>query len=132
MTLLVLFNGSGVDVVVSVEDLPTPVTATPDAGTTLGSRSTGAGVGALGLVGASIVGGGNVLFSPQSSVFVNGKPLVVTGATSTGHGEGLHNTGSHIIIGTSNIFVNGVRAARTGDFATCGHPMISLEQTMIG
>lgn len=134
MTLLTFFaaysTDSEVDIDVPEDDVGvgTPVGNILPGEAFGGSRSTGraAGPRPVGLVGGTLVGEGVVAFSPQAAMFVNGIPVVVTGATSTTHGEGIHTTGSHIIIGTSSIIINGVRAVRTGDPSTCGHPAIAL------
>jgi uncharacterized Zn-binding protein involved in type VI secretion len=64
---------------------------------------------------------GNVIIGDLApTVFVDGSPIVVLGATVTGHGLAPHDSPT-MSSGSSTVFANGIAVCRAGDLATCGH-----------
>jgi len=63
--------------------------------------------------------GGLITGNLAPTVFVNGQPIAVKGASVQGHGLGSH--AGPVIDGSSKtVFANGIGVARIGDLATCG------------
>ena len=54
------------------------------------------------------------------TVFVDGSPIVVIGASITSHGLPPH-ANSTMSFGSATVFANGIAVCREGDLATCGH-----------
>ena len=70
-------------------------------------------------VGADAAGG-TIVGNLAPTVFVNGKPIVVKGATVDGHGRSPHS--SPVMSGSSStVYANNILICRQGDTATCGH-----------
>jgi uncharacterized Zn-binding protein involved in type VI secretion len=68
--------------------------------------------------------GGTITGVLAPTVFVNGKPIAVKGATVDPHGTGSH--ASSVLDGSSLVvFANGIPICRVGDLASCGHPISS-------
>ena len=68
-----------------------------------------------------------------SNVLVNGKPVIVMGDMVIGHYP-CPKPSSHCsatTIGTSTVLVNGKRLCKMGDMATCGHPLIPTQSTVL-
>jgi len=63
---------------------------------------------------------GGKLIASQTSVFANGKKVVVNGDAVTPHGVGVH-AGPTMIAGSNNVSIGGVAVCNAGDLATCGH-----------
>lgn len=63
--------------------------------------------------------GGLITGNLAPTVFINGKPIAVKGASIQGHGLGAHS--APVIDGSSKtVFANGIPVARIGDLASCG------------
>lgn len=63
--------------------------------------------------------GGIITGTLVPTVFVNGKPIAVKGATVAGHGTGVH--AAPVMDGASSkVFAGGIAVCRAGDAATCG------------
>jgi len=70
-------------------------------------------------VGADAAGG-TIVGNLAPTVFVNGKPIAVKGATVDGHGRSPHS--SPVMSGSSStVYANNILICRQGDTATCGH-----------
>lgn len=75
--------------------------------------------------------GGVVTGNLAPTVFVNGAPIVVKGATIEPHGPQPH--GSPVMDEASvDVFANGIGICRTGDLATCGHPITGSRNVLTG
>lgn len=73
--------------------------------------------------------GGLITGNLAPTVFINGKPIAVRGATVQSHGLGSH--ASPVLDGSSLVvFANGIPICRIGDLASCGHPITSGSSTV--
>ena len=63
--------------------------------------------------------GGTITGVLAPTVFVNGKPIAVQGATVAGHGTGLHAAPT-MSDASTKVYANGKGVCRAGDKATCG------------
>lgn len=73
--------------------------------------------------------GGFIIGNLAPTVFINGSPVAVRGATVQGHGLGTH--ASPVLDGSSLVvFANGIPICRVGDLASCGHPISSGSSTV--
>jgi uncharacterized Zn-binding protein involved in type VI secretion len=63
---------------------------------------------------------GGDLIPSQSSVYANGKLVIVDGNDVAGHGDSPHDAPT-IIAGSNNVFAEGIAVVKQGDSATCGH-----------
>ena len=72
--------------------------------------------------------GGIAIGAGASSVIINGRPACLLGTSVTPHpccgapGCAIHCAASAAYPGSSVVTINGIRALRTGDIDTCGHP----------
>lgn len=76
----------------------------------------------IGRVGADSAGG--KIVSGNMSVEINGLPVSIIGSKVAGHGNSPHSSPS-MVVGSSSVIVGGIGVCRTGDSASCGHPLIS-------
>lgn len=67
--------------------------------------------------------GGLITGNLAPTVFVNGKPIVVIGASIAGHGLGAH-AGPSMSTGSGTVFAHGIGVCKAGDTATCGHACV--------
>ena len=65
------------------------------------------------------VGAGTAI-STQSTVFANGRAVIVNGDPVTPHAPHGSHDSSVLISGSSSVFVGGKLVVRSGDLATCG------------
>lgn len=70
-------------------------------------------------IGDADTGDGNVLGTPQSTVFANNILVAVDGSQVSGHGEGEH-ADPRTANGSPNVFINFIPVNRVGDADTCG------------
>jgi hypothetical protein len=70
--------------------------------------------------GTDVAGG--AIVQGSSNVFIEGKPAVRVGDLVGGHGRGPHSA-PVMAQGSGNVLVNGIGVGRSGDIATCGHPV---------
>ena len=63
--------------------------------------------------------GGTITGVLAPTVFVNGKPIAVKGATVAGHGTGPHAAPT-MSEASTKVYANGIGVCRAGDKATCG------------
>jgi len=64
--------------------------------------------------------GGTIVGNLAPTVFVNGVPIAVKGASVAGHGRSPHS--SPVMNGSSGtVKAHGILICRAGDSATCGH-----------
>jgi uncharacterized Zn-binding protein involved in type VI secretion len=75
--------------------------------------------------------GGVVTGNLAPTVFVNGSPIVVIGATVAGHGLAPHASPT-MVEGAVDVFANGIGICRTGDLASCGHPISGSSNVLTG
>ena len=75
--------------------------------------------------------GGVVTGNLAPTVFVNGSPIVVKGAAIAGHGNGPH-AGPVMDEASVDVFACGIGICRTGDLATCGHPITGSSTVLTG
>lgn len=73
---------------------------------------------------------GGALIPSQSSVFFNGKQVIVDGDAIQSHGIGPHVAAT--IIGTSTVKIGGKSIVKTGDTATCGDVASGSSTVIIG
>jgi uncharacterized Zn-binding protein involved in type VI secretion len=66
------------------------------------------------------VANGLLQSSRQSSVFVDGKRVIVVGDRVVSGNEPCEN--AIMFQGSSTVFINGIPVCRKGDFADCGSP----------
>lgn len=71
-------------------------------------------------VGVDFVGTGVITGGGQSFVRINGAPWAVLGDAVADHGSGAHNA-AHMDEASTLVRINGLRACRAGDGATCSH-----------
>jgi uncharacterized Zn-binding protein involved in type VI secretion len=77
--------------------------------------------------------GGVVTGNLAPTVFVNGAPIVVKGAAVAPHPRGLPHEGSPVMDEASvDVFANGIGICRTGDLASCGHPISGSSNVLTG
>jgi len=65
--------------------------------------------------------GSTIVGNLAPTVFVDGSPIAVVGASVAGHGRGPH-AGPTMAAGSGTVFANSIPVVRAGDPATCGHP----------
>ena len=75
--------------------------------------------------------GGVITGNLAPTVFINGSPVVVIGATIAGHGRSPHDAPT-MSEGSVDVFACGVGVCRTGDLATCGHPISGSSNVLTG
>jgi uncharacterized Zn-binding protein involved in type VI secretion len=75
--------------------------------------------------------GGVVTGNLAPTVFINGAPVVVKGATIAGHGRSPHDA-SVMDEASVDVFANGIGICRTGDLATCGHAITGSRNVLTG
>lgn len=75
---------------------------------------------------------GGALIPSQSTVYFNGKLVIVDGDDVTPHGIGLHGLPPAKMIGTSMVKIGGKSIVKTGDTATCGHSATGSSTVIIG
>lgn len=75
--------------------------------------------------------GGVVTGNLAPTVFVNGSPIVVKGAAIAGHGLGPH-AGPVMDEASTDVFACGIAICRSGDLATCGHPVSGSDNVLTG
>ena len=63
--------------------------------------------------------GGIILGGNQSTVYVNGALAAVIGDAVAGHGDPPHAAPT-MVVGSSDVFVEGIGVCREGDAASCG------------
>lgn len=73
--------------------------------------------------------GGLITGNLAPTVFVNGSPIAVKGASVAGHGLPPH-AGPVLSGSSTNVYANGILICREGDLATCGHPISSGSPTV--
>lgn len=73
--------------------------------------------------------GGLITGNLAPTVFINGSPIAVKGATVQGHGLGSH--AGPVLDGSSYVvFANGIPICRVGDLASCGHAITGGSSTV--
>lgn len=75
--------------------------------------------------------GGVVTGNLAPTVFVNGSPIVVKGATIAGHGNGPHSAPT-MTEASVDVFACGIGICRTGDLASCGHAITGSSNVLTG
>lgn len=65
--------------------------------------------------------GGLIVGNLAPTVFVNGSPIAVKGASILAHGDPPHSPSPVMIGASSSVFAQGVAVCRAGDGASCGH-----------
>lgn len=75
--------------------------------------------------------GGVVTGNLAPTVFVNGSPIVVKGATVAPHGRAPHAS-SVMDEASVDVFANGIGICRTGDLASCGHAISGSSTVLTG
>ena len=75
-------------------------------------------------LGDANTGGGIILSTTQSSVFVNGKLASTDGSLVSGHLPFVppHVPTTQTANGSSSVFIEGIPVNRLGDADVCGHP----------
>lgn len=75
--------------------------------------------------------GGVIVGNLAPTVFVNGVPIGVKGATVQGHGKNEHR--APVMVGASGtVLANGIPVSRAGDAATCGHTASGSADVIVG
>ena len=74
---------------------------------------------------------GGALIKSQSTVFANGKNVIVHGDNVTGHGVAPHNAPT-MIAGSNNVFIGGIAVCNAEDLATCGDAATGSSNVFIG
>ena len=74
---------------------------------------------------------GGALIKSQSTVFANGKNVIVHGDNVTPHGTGLH-AGPTMIAGSDSVFIGDIAVCNAGDLATCGHAASGSSTVSVG
>lgn len=77
---------------------------------------------------------GGVLYGPLvPNVFVNGRPVAVVGTPITPHGKPPH---ARAVMVTGSLTVRAgpaqIPVCRTGDLASCGHPLVAIGNVIVG
>jgi uncharacterized Zn-binding protein involved in type VI secretion len=75
--------------------------------------------------------GGVVTGNLAPTVFVNGSPIVVKGATVAPHGRDPH-AAPVMDEASVDVFANGIGICRTGDLASCGHAISGSSNVLTG
>jgi uncharacterized Zn-binding protein involved in type VI secretion len=75
--------------------------------------------------------GGVVTGNLAPTVFVNGSPIVVIGATIAPHGRDPHASPT-MVEGAVDVFAHGIGICRTGDLASCGHAISGSDNVLTG
>ena len=74
---------------------------------------------------------GGLLNTPLvPNVFVNGLPIAVVGTIVSHHGKTPHDA-VKMAIGSGNVFAGGLPVCGAGDAATCGHLLVSTSNVFI-
>lgn len=60
------------------------------------------------------------LIKSQSTVFANGKNVIVHDDNVTPHGDSPHDAPT-MIAGSNDVFIGGIAVCNAGDLATCNH-----------
>jgi uncharacterized Zn-binding protein involved in type VI secretion len=81
------------------------------------------------LLDQSIVGG--KVTATQSTVFANGKAIVVDQDPIASHGAGVHSS-AKMIEKSTKVFIGGKGVSRSGDKASCGHVAASTATVNCG
>jgi len=74
---------------------------------------------------------GGALIKSQSTVFANGKNVIVNGDSVTGHGDSPHDAPT-MIAGSDSVFIGGIAVCNAGDLATCGHAASGSSTVSVG
>ena len=74
---------------------------------------------------------GGALIKSQSTVFANGKNVIVHGDSVTGHGDSPHDAPT-MIAGSDSVFISGIAVCNAGDLATCGHAASGSSTVSVG
>jgi len=74
---------------------------------------------------------GGALIKSQSTVFANGKNVIVNGDSVTGHGDSPHDAPT-MIAGSDSVFIGGIAVCNAGDLATCGHAASGSSTISVG
>ena len=74
---------------------------------------------------------GGALIKSQSTVFANGKNVIVNGDSVTGHGDPPHDAPT-MIAGSDSVFIGGIAVCNAGDLATCGHAASGSSTVSVG
>ena len=74
---------------------------------------------------------GGALIKSQSTVFANGKNVIVNGDSVTGHGDPPHDAPT-MIAGSDSVFIGGIAVCNAGDLATCGHAASGSSTISVG
>jgi len=74
---------------------------------------------------------GGALIKSQSTVFANGKNVIVNGDSVTGHGDSPHDAPT-MIAGSDSVFIGGIAVCNAGDLATCGHDASGSDTVSVG
>ena len=74
--------------------------------------------------------GGPIVGVLAPTVFINGRNAACRGAAVAGHGKPPHS--SPVMVGASTtVFCEGKNLCRTGDSASCGHPLVPGSSNVI-
>lgn len=74
---------------------------------------------------------GGALIKSQSTVFANGKNVIVHGDNVTPHGISPHDAPT-MIAGSDSVFIGGIAVCNAGDLATCGHAASGSSTVSVG
>jgi uncharacterized Zn-binding protein involved in type VI secretion len=74
---------------------------------------------------------GGALIKSQSTVFANGKNVIVHGDSVTAHGDSPHDAPT-MIAGSDSVFIGGIAVCNAGDLATCGHAASGSSTVSVG
>ena len=74
---------------------------------------------------------GGALSKSQSTVFANGKNVIVHGDSVTAHGGAPHDAPT-MIAGSDSVFIGGIAVCNAGDLATWGHAASGSSTVSVG
>ena len=74
---------------------------------------------------------GGDLIPTQSTVYANGKAIIVNNDPVAGHGLAPHASPT-MIAGSNNVYVLGKAVVNAGDSATCGHTSSGSNNVYVG
>jgi uncharacterized Zn-binding protein involved in type VI secretion len=77
------------------------------------------------LLDGQSIAGGIIRSRGNSSVFVNGRLIIVLGDPVDCHNHGSNVVCPQMIQSSGNVFANGVSVCREGDMSSCGHSGIN-------
>jgi uncharacterized Zn-binding protein involved in type VI secretion len=83
----------------------------------------------IGRVNADRAGG--LLLTGNPSVEINGLPAAVLGSLIQDHGRNEHDL-AKMNVGFNGVLIGGLPVCRTGDVASCGHPLVSSSNVEAG